>query len=57
VIKEGEVANLTLFDKDIEWTFKSENIKSKSRNYAFLGRELKGKAIAVFNKGQHLILN
>jgi dihydroorotase len=50
-IKEGENANLTLFDADVEWTFAEKNIKSKSKNTPFIGIKLKGRAIAVFNKG------
>ncbi|MEC9209736.1 MAG: dihydroorotase [Bacteroidota bacterium] len=52
VIKEGENANITLFNPDLEWTFTSEDIKSKSFNTPFLGEKLKGKALAIFNNGQ-----
>lgn len=50
-IKEGEQANLTMFDSEIEWTFEEQHIKSKSKNTPFIGTTLKGKAVAVFNKG------
>ncbi len=51
VFKEGEQANLTLFDFDTEWKVESHGILSKSKNTPFMGKTLKGKAIAVFNRG------
>jgi len=53
-IKEGEAANLTLFDSEMEWKFEEHHIKSKSKNTPFPGMMLKGKALAVFNKGKVL---
>jgi dihydroorotase len=52
VIKEGENANITLFDPDLKWEFTSDDIKSKSSNTPFIGEQLKGKALAIFNNGQ-----
>jgi dihydroorotase len=52
IIKEGEKANITLFNPDQEWIFKTEDIESKSLNTPFIGRKLKGKALAIFNNGQ-----
>lgn len=52
IIKEDEDANITLFDPDIEWIFKADDIKSKSSNTPFIGHKLKGKALAIFNNGQ-----
>lgn len=46
-IKEGEEANFTVFDPDLEWKYSST--KSKSVNTPFLGRQMKGKAVAVIN--------
>jgi dihydroorotase len=54
-IMEGEPANLTLFDPNKEWTFSRENIRSKSRNSPFIGKKLKGKVVAVFNKNKYLL--
>ncbi len=47
-----EKANLTLFDPNCEWEFKSENNFSKSKNSPWLNKKLKGKAAAVFNNGK-----
>ena len=55
-IEEGNTANLTLFDPDIEWEFQKIDIKSKSVNTPFIGEKLKGKALAIYNKGKFLEL-
>ena len=52
VIKEGEDANFTLFNPDLEWKFTAKDIKSKSINTPFIGEKLKGKALAIFNNGR-----
>jgi dihydroorotase len=52
LIAENKKANLTLFQPTSNWTFKKENILSKSKNSAFLGHEMKGKVIGIFNKGK-----
>ena len=52
VIKEGENANITLFNPDLEWEFTADDIKSKSFNTPFIGEQLKGKALAIYNNGQ-----
>jgi len=50
-IAEGNTANITLFTTENDWTFSKENILSKSKNSAFLGTKMKGKAIGIYNKG------
>lgn len=55
-IAEGEKAELTIFNTDEEWTFGKEQVKSKSSNSPYLGKTMKGRAVAIFNKGQ-LVLN
>ncbi|HLF53142.1 dihydroorotase [Flavobacterium sp.] len=51
-IKEGAIANFTLFTPEINWTFTKENILSKSKNSAFLGVAMKGKVYGIFNQGK-----
>jgi len=50
-LKEGEFANLTLFNPSKEWVFKSEHIQSKSKNSAFLNQKMKGEVYGVFING------
>lgn len=52
IIKEGEIASLTLFDPNLEYTFDTKNILSTSKNSMFLGTKLKGKAVGVISNGQ-----
>ncbi len=48
-IAKGEIANLTLFDPEMEYTFTKENILSNSNNSAFLGKDLKGKVYGIYS--------
>lgn len=41
-IKEGAVADLTIFDPNKEYEYKKEMIVSKSKNTPFIGKKLKG---------------
>lgn len=54
-IMEGATADLTLFETDSTWTFDRNHIKSKSKNSAFLGIAMKGKALGVINKSQIIL--
>ena len=51
-IEVDEKANLTLFNPHATWTFSEKENLSKSKNSPWLGKELKGKAVAVFNNGK-----
>ena len=55
-ITNGSKADISLFTTEENWTFGKENILSKSKNSAFLGQKMKGKAIGIYNNGQ-LIMN
>lgn len=48
-IAVGEQANLTIFDPTQEWVLEEKDILSKSKNTPFVGKTLKGKALAVIN--------
>ncbi|MEM9144012.1 MAG: dihydroorotase [Bacteroidota bacterium] len=50
-IEEGAMAQLTLFDPDLEYVFERKHINSSSQNSIFLGEKLKGKAYGVVNNG------
>ena len=56
-IKVDSTANLSLFNTNDNWTFTKENILSKSKNSAFLGQTMKGKALGIYNNGQLIIDN
>ena len=52
VIKEGEAANLTLFQPDQTWVPMEAETLSKSKNSPFYGKELKGRVLGIIHKGQ-----
>jgi dihydroorotase len=56
-IEEGNLANLSFFNPNETWTFTKENIQSKSKNSAFLGQAMKGKAYGIYNQGKLVISN
>ncbi len=51
-IKEGERANLTIFDPNKKWRFSEKDIHSKSRNTPFIGKEFMGKVFGAINNGK-----
>jgi len=51
IIQEGEQANLIIFNPNESRIFEEKDIVSKSKNSPFIGKELKGKILATFNKG------
>jgi dihydroorotase len=56
-IKEGSVADITLFTPESNYTFTKEHILSKSKNSAFLGREMQGKVYGIINNGKFVVSN
>jgi len=48
----GEKADITLFNPEHDYKFSKENILSTSKNSAFLGKELKGKAYGIYANNQ-----
>ncbi len=50
-IAVGETANLTFFNTDEKWVCDEKKIRSKSKNTPYLGKELKGRAVGIYNKG------
>jgi len=55
-IREGNPANFTFIDTDLRWKVDTSRFKSKSKNSPFHGRELKGKAIGIYNRGRVLLV-
>ena len=51
-IAVGTLANLTLFNPSLEWTFETKNIQSKSKNTPLIGSVLRGYVLGVVNQKQ-----
>lgn len=51
-IREGFDADITIVDPDMEWTFRREDIASKSKNSPFIGWEFKGGVWATICNGK-----
>ena len=51
-VRVGSAADLTLFDPDLEWTYRAEEGRSKSRNSPFDDWKLKGAVTATIVAGR-----
>jgi dihydroorotase len=51
-IAVGNKAEISLFNPSIKYTFEKKHIYSTSKNSAFLGKELQGKAYGIFSNNQ-----
>ena len=56
IIDVNAVACLTIFETSTNFNFEEKDILSKSKNSAFIGKEMKGKVIGIINKNK-LVLN
>jgi len=52
--REGQTANFTVIDPDLEWTPEKEALHSRSLNTPFIGRRLKGKATGICHRGRYI---
>lgn len=52
VFEQNELLNLTVFDPTTEWTPTEAGLRSRAKNSPFLGATLRGRAVAVVNKGR-----
>lgn len=53
VLDVDQKANLTLFDPGHVWTLDGKSNLSKSKNSPWFGKQVKGKAVAVFNNSRN----
>jgi dihydroorotase len=53
LIKEGEDAELCVFDPDLAWEFTKDTMLSKSKNSPFTDQALKGKVLGIINNNKH----
>ena len=51
-LKSGAVADITIFDPEIEYTYTKESIVSKSKNTPFIGKRLKGQVVYTLVNGR-----
>ncbi len=49
-IEAGQIANLTIFDPNEEWSFSKDDITSKSKNTPFLNYKFKGRVKGIVHK-------
>ena len=52
-IKEGALADLTLFDPEERWVLNGQTNRSRSKNSPFWGKELKGRVCGTFYRDQY----
>lgn len=50
-VSEGRCADLCVVDPELRWTVTEEALFGRSKNSAFLGRELRGRVVATFAGG------
>ncbi len=51
-LTKGSVADITVFDPDLEWIVEKDKLHSKSKNSVFKGENLKGKVLYTISKGE-----
>ncbi len=51
-LRPGGAADITLIDPDLEWTLTRDELAGRSANTPFLGRRLRGRALATIVGGQ-----
>jgi dihydroorotase len=51
-IEVGKEADITLFLPEVKYTFTTEDIRSRSKNSAFTGKELTGKVAGIIHKNK-----
>ena len=50
-IEEGKIADITIFDPELEYIYEEKDIVSKSKNSPFIGKKLKGQVMYTIVNG------
>jgi dihydroorotase len=50
-LEKGGIADYTVIDPELEWEVRADKFQSKSKNSAFIGQKLTGKAVCVYTDG------
>ncbi|MEX0680843.1 MAG: dihydroorotase [Balneolales bacterium] len=56
-LEEGEKANLTIFNTSEKWVCDKDLIRSRSVNTPYLNQQLVGRAVAIYNNRQFVLVN
>lgn len=56
-VTKNSKAEFVIFNPDENWTFEEKDIRSKSNNTPFVGKTLKGKVKAIFNKDNLVVVD
>ncbi len=56
-LRVGSDADITVLDPSVRWQFTTDDVRSKSKNSPFIGRELTGKATSVLVGGRRVVSN
>lgn len=54
-IEAGKECNITLFQPNTRWIFRSDDVRSRSGNAPYLDMELTGKVTGIYNRSQLII--
>jgi dihydroorotase len=54
-IAAGEMAEITLFDPEVDWTFAAGDIRSRSGNTPFIGQPFTGRPLGIIANGRSMI--
>ena len=54
-LRQGQPANVVVFDPEMTWTVDPMTFQSKSRNTPFAGRQLRGKVLHTFFNGKQTL--
>jgi len=56
-IEEGEIANLCIFDPNLDWELNGRTNHSKSKNNPYFGKKLRGKVLCTMNNNKTFFNN